>query len=389
MGADDVDLEEAIALRSKVQGEMDRNLNMQEVLKRPARWDHVSIILSLSLIVLSAGIMLVWSTIPLVWTIVTFVLYSFNYLIFFLPISRHPGEKMKERGPSPKRPIRGPLRYLLKKKRMFALEVGATMFLVGIVPLAASFYLLFGIGLVFTFYYGVFQSVYPMDLTFSLIVQILLIMGYLTLVVLVSPQSQGFTRIARSIKFQILTARSKGKPAYIWALAVSGIIFAILSLIAIGGILLPGRTLNSLMDFFEMNGSINLLWLLFILLTEFFIMRFLQSRGSRRMALALLEQEAQEMRVDCLEPLDAVIDAARSQKRPIDGKKIDEVLSDFYPLAIYDVVETNIFGRSPVFLVVPKVDLLLDEDVLRYVGLPHDMEGKPILDSLYEPETVM
>jgi len=31
--------------------------------------------------------------------------------------------------------------------------------------------------------------------------------------------------------------------------------------------------------------------------------------------------------------------------------------------------------------VVPKIDLLLDEEVLRYVGMPRDMDGNLILPS--------
>ena len=65
----------------------------------------------------------------------------------------------------------------------------------------------------------------------------------------------------------------------------------------------------------------------------------------------------------------------------MDGAAYEAVLYSYYPLAIYDVVETNIFGYSPVFLVVPKIDLLLDEEVLRYVGMPRDMDGNLILPS--------
>lgn len=376
-----VDLKDGIALRSLIQKDVDRNMRLRQVLETPRKWDNGSLFLSVFLLALSIAIMFIWSSIPLLWIIVTFVLYSFNYIIFFLPITRHPGEKRVERNEPPsKRDVGGPLRYLLKKKRKFALEVGATMFLVGMVPLALGFFLLFGTGLTFTIYYGILQNVYPSELTIGLIVQIVVIMAYFTLVTIVSPQSQGFTRIARSFKYRILTAHSKGKPAYIWAIAVSGVIVVVISLIAIGAILLPGRTLDSIIEFFRSNGSIPILLFLVILVSQFFIMRSFQSRGSRKMALALIDQELQELRTDCLAPLDALMEDARSRNIDrLDGSAYEAVLYSYYPLAIYDVVETNIFGHSPVYLVIPKMDLLLDEEVLRYVGLPRDMDGNLIL----------
>lgn len=383
MCMNNVDLKEVMILRSQVQHEIDRNLRLHHGLETPRRWDKSSLVLSGSLLAASIIIMLFWSSIPLLWVIVTFVLYSFNYLIFFLPISRHPGErKVEKRVERARKDIGGPLRYLLKKKRKFALEVGATMFLVGMVPLALGFFLLFGTGLAFTIYYGVLQDVYPIELTIGLIIQILIIMAYFVLVTIVSPQSQGFTKIARSFKYRILTAHSKGRPAYIWAIAVSGVIIVVISLIGIGAILLPGRTMNSIVEFFRSNGTIPVLLFLVILVSQFFIMRSFQSRRSRKMALALIEQEVQELRSECLAPLDALIEDARSKNlSQMDGAAYEAVLYSYYPLAIYDVVETNIFGYSPVFLVVPKIDLLLDEEVLRYVGMPRDMDGNLILPS--------
>lgn len=376
-----VEIQDAIKLRSQVQDELDLSMKMKEVVKAPGRWDKPSIVISVLMLVLSALIISIWSSVLIIWVIVTFILYSFNYIIFFLPISRHPGEKKVRKEPSPKRPLKGPLRYLLSKKRKFALEVGATMFLVGMVPLARSFFVLFGIGLIFTIYYGVIQSVLPMDLTIGLMAQIVVIMGYFVLVIMVNPQTQGFTRIARSFKFRILSSRSKGSPAYIWAIAVSGVIIVIISFVAIGAILLPGRTMNSLIDFFETNGSIPLLLVLAILMAEFYIMRTVQSQGSRRMALALIEKKIMDLRTACLEPLDALINGAETHNLSyVDSTEYENVLYAYYPLAVYDVVETNVFGYSPVFLVIPKIDLLLDEEALKYVGMPHDLDGKPIIE---------
>ena len=92
------------------------------------------------------------------------------------------------------------------------------------------------------------------------------------------------------------------------------------------------------------------------------------------------------MRTECLEPLNAMIDAARSKNlSQVDGEAFETVLYSYYPMAIYDVVETNIFGYSPVYLVVPKIDLLLDEEVLRHVGMPRDLDGNLIIKVAQSP----
>jgi hypothetical protein len=97
------------------------------------------------------------------------------------------------------------------------------------------------------------------------------------------------------------------------------------------------------------------------------------------MALALIEQKAEALRDDCLAPLDALIaDAEVDKEAKVDKGRFEKILCDFYQTAIYDVVETNLLGRMPVFLVVPNTDLLLDREALRYVGVPRDLEGRPV-----------
>ncbi|MDW5562429.1 MAG: hypothetical protein SA339_04310 [Methanomassiliicoccus sp.] len=366
-------------MRSRVQADIDRYRAMRRAVLSPAKYDGEFIVLTAALLIVSTLIMLTWYEALIVWAIVTFILYSFNYIVFFLPLTRHRGERREKRPLIPKRPIKEPLLFMLRYRRRFAVEVGLTMFLVGMVPLARSFFVLFGIGFVFTIIHGTLLGELPAGLTLNLIVQILVIMAYLLLVVIVSPQSQGFTKMARSLKYRILTARSKGRQAYIWAMVFAGSIVFVICVVAVGAILLPGKTLDLLIGFFQGNDISHILALAAILGAEFLIMRVLQSRASRQMALVLIDQRLQDLEQDCLQPLDALIDSDATRPT-VDGRSYEELMCTYCPMAVYDVVETNIFGYLPVFLVVPVIDLLLDEEVLRYVGLPRDMEGRPILD---------
>jgi hypothetical protein len=83
-----------------------------------------------------------------------------------------------------------------------------------------------------------------------------------------------------------------------------------------------------------------------------------------------------------LEPLDALIaDADARGTAKVDGERLEEVLCTFYPIAIYDVVETNLFGHLPVFLVVPDIELILDLEALRHVGGHRHQDGRPALEN--------
>lgn len=374
----DADLGKAMEIRSKVQGEADLYQRMLESVRVPGTKEHAYILAIVPLLIISTVVLIAWSEALVLWVIVTFFLYSFNYLVFFLPITRHPGWRRKRERPT-WRSVWSLIWYLLRERRGFAIEMGLTMFLVGMVPLARSFFVLFGFGLVFTLYHGMFTGELPMGLTVDLIVQILVIMGYLVMVVTISPQTQGFTQLVRDIKLRVRSARSKGMAAYAWALVLSSVLAVAVSLVAAGAILLPGKTIDTLNDFLQFDINVHILAFVVMLVAEFFVMRALQSRGSRHMALALIERKAEALRVECLVPLDALIAGARACKEVnVDKGRFEKILCDYYQTAIYDVVETNLLGRMPVFLVVPNTDLLLDREALRYVGVPRDLEGRPV-----------
>jgi hypothetical protein len=378
----EIDLRDAIVTRSRVQLEIDHYQRKREKVAAPNGWSKRQFLALVLLLAISAVFMYTWYEALVLWVIITFVLYSFNYIVFFLPITRHPGERRKRKPLIPKRPIKGPLQYLITKKRMFAVEVLVTMFLVGLVPLARSFFVLFGTALVFIVYHGVLLDELPTQLTTGLILQILVIMGYFILVVMISPQSQGFSDIARLIRHRIHSARSRGRSAYIWAVAASGILVIAISLMAVGAILLPGRTLDSLIMFLQGDDVLHILVSIAVLVAEFFVMRVFQSRGSRTMALALIDEKLRSLKADCLEPLDALIaDADARGTAKVDGERLEEVLCTFYPIAIYDVVETNLFGHLPVFLVVPDIELILDLEALRHVGGHRHQDGRPALEN--------
>lgn len=366
------DLNTAESFREEVLAEIARLEASLKHITKASKGYAIGYIIVMVLLVIAIPLIFLRPNVLLMWLIVAFFLYMFNYLIFFLPTSRHAGQKKAKEDPkAPKKSIKGPLRYLFKKKRRFAFEAGTTMFLVGMVPLALSFFIIFGIGLVFTVYYSYFQDIFPQSGALWVIIQILVIMVYFILIILVTPQSQGFSRIARSFKKRIGVARSRSRSAFAVILAITGIIVSVISIIGIGAILVPGTTFGKLVDFFQANGDENLVLLLSTLVLVFIIMRHFQAVGSRRMAANLVRNKIIELKSESLEPLDGIILRAKASPDPVfNVADFEKVKESYYNNAIYQLFESNFFGYSPVYLVVPRMDYVLDEKVMVYVGNP-------------------
>lgn len=374
-----IDIRSVAEARSMIKEEVDRLEEKRARIARPEVGEWRFVLAMVVLLTASTIILLAWPEALVLWVLGIFILYSFNYIVFFLPITRHHSGRKRKRSILD-RPVRGPLRHLLARPK-FLVEVGATMFLAGMVPLARSFLLLFGSGMTLILYHGTYNGDLPLQLTLYLVLQILVILVYFLLVVFLSPQSQGFTRIARSLKYKVLSARSEGRRAYILAMALSGALIVAISLVAVGAVLLPGRTMDSLIGFLGGNVLVLIPALAAVLAMEFFIMRVPQSVGSRKMAVDLLDDKVQALRCWCLEPLDEIItEAAMHNRSAVERARLEEVLCIYYPIVMYKVIETNIFGRLPVFLVAPDVDLLFDLEALRYVGVPRDRDGRPMID---------
>jgi fatty acid desaturase len=93
------DVREVMEMRSRVKSEVDLYHEMRKAVMAQDGRDGAYVASTLLLLVASAAIMATWYEALILWVIVTFLLYSFNYVVFFLPITRHPGERrVKERG---------------------------------------------------------------------------------------------------------------------------------------------------------------------------------------------------------------------------------------------------------------------------------------------------
>jgi len=353
-------------LRSEVRTEIAHEERLLARVKQPNRGYTMGYI---AVVVLLAVIVLIIFAQPngiLLWLIVAFILYSFNYIILFLPTTRKRRSEDACRRSYQIGDILKPVKFLLAHKRKLAIEVSLTMFLGGMVPLAASFFVIFGIGLFFALYFGYITGSMDPLVAQNIVIQILFIIFFFIMMLILEPHSQGFTRIATSMRGRISAARERSRAAFIGIMALAGLIIAVVAILFIGAMLLTGGTLGQLISV-EKWG--NLLLLILIFAIEIAVMRHFQAVSSRRMVRGLLEERLRSMRKDVLEPLEALV--VRLSGKEVVGKDkeiLEQLKRGFFSIATYDIVELNFFGYSPIFVVGPKLKYLLDPQVIPYLG---------------------
>ncbi len=317
-----------------------------------------------------------------VWLVSGILLYSYNFIILLIPTTTEARVKMREYvdlGSSFK-DFKELVSHLILKRRKLAIEIGLTVFLSGMVPLALSFYILFGVGIGFAIYLGFITNGIAFNAAVTILVQLVLIIAFLTVMVLLEPQAQGITRIARAMRVRLRHAKYRGRRAMtLISMAVIGIVAASTVLI-IGAVLIPGGTLIELFSDLEIPSKLGVVLIIAVLAVQVFVMRHFQVYSSRRMAANLLRERADRIETEVITP----IDLAMSQDTETEDQclLLENIKSSYYSWVIYDVVEQNLFGRSPIYLVAPRIGYIHNEKILDYVHpLPTNVH-KPTVDEV-------
>jgi hypothetical protein len=365
-----VPLEDMERFRAEAAEELSREKKMLEAINQPRNGFTVGWIIAFIILAVACIEILLVPDGVMFWIVIAFILYSFNFIIWFIPTSRNKGdstekEKLKLSGKT----VKGPVRYLLKKKKALGVEIGLTMFLSGMVPLALSFFILFGIGVVFASYFAFVRHLYDQNDVLTIIIQIFIILVFFVVLVMIKPQARGIGQTARTLKGKYGSARSRGKVAGLFIIAVIGVIVAVIGLLFVGAILRPGGTWQEIVDFLKADGSYNLLTIILVLIAEVVIMRHFQAVSGKRMARTLLEQRIQGLQDGTIAPLDAALaQANKATSTKVDLKVLDDAKTIFYSIVIYDIFEHNIFGYSPVYVVGPKMSVVMNEDALAHIN---------------------
>ncbi|MDD1743051.1 MAG: hypothetical protein LUO85_00325 [Methanomassiliicoccales archaeon] len=352
------------SFRQEVNREIAREEAMIERLSTPAKGYRLGAVATYALIAISLVVLFLHPNFLLLWLVVALLLYSYNFVFLLIPTSTTKKTSMRERVDLDKQwsQFKDVARHLIVNRKGLALEMALTVFLGGMVPLALSFTVIFGVGLAFAMNYGILSHTIDMALTNAIIIQIVLILLFYVLLMFFAPHAQGMTRIFRNFSTRFDKARSSGK----MAIAVVGVLLigliAITAVLFFGAILLPGSTLLELIIDPEMPQGLDVLSLAFILGAQVVIMRHFQGLSSRRMAINLLRKRIATLKKDVLEHIDGADPAGLDQVHR--DEEIEAARVRYCSMVIYDIAEHSFFGYAPVYMVAPGMRYAKEDKVL-------------------------
>lgn len=299
------------------------------------------------------------------WLFVGLLLYSYNFLILLIPTTTREKKGLSDRIDIDRRwkELKELTRHLISKRKRLAVEIGLTVFLGGMVPLASGFAVIFGIGLIFTMFFGFILPTIDQHIASAVVTQILLIMLFYVLMLVLEPHAQGFTRIAGSLRSRLGKAQASGLVALTLIVMLIAAWVAVSTIVFIGAILLPGGTLLNIYDA-EEEGGIDLQILLIVLIIQLIIMRHLQGISSRWMARNLLKDRIEKLKNRVLKQLGEYMTMRDGLDDESNGSRLESIKTEYRAIVIYDVVEQNFFGLASIFLVAPRLRYALDDTVL-------------------------
>jgi hypothetical protein len=357
--------EDLSSFKKEVSSEIASQKKMLQEIQAPNPRDKYGHLISIGLIILMAALIFIQNSLFILWLIIAILLYSYNYLIFFIPTtteSIRPDDG--DVTPSLIKERKWLALRLLLKKRKLAIEIGLTLFLGGILPVSLSFTIIFGLAMFFAVYFGFFMHIIAQDTLNFIMIQIILIILFYGMMLIIKPQAQGITNIVRSFKQKLEKARSKGKGAYLFVvLTVIGTIL-VASILVFGAMLLPGFLLPSLFDSLKMFPTIDPLTIAMVFVIQIVVMRHFQGIVSRRMAIKRLEEKLLELNNEVLVKLNELALVPESSEKDV---FLENLKSKYYSIAIYDLIAHDIFGYSKIYLFGVRLRYVLDEYVIAHI----------------------
>jgi hypothetical protein len=363
------------SFKKEVSAEIASEERMLHELQTPTSNDKYGHLISIGLIILMAYLIFQQNSVFILWLIIAILLYSYNYLIFFIPTtteSIRPDDKdvapilIKERKWFA-------LRLLLKKRKL-AIEIGLTLLLGGILPVALSFTIIFGLGLFFAVYFGFFTHIIAPETIDFIVIQITLILFFYVMMMIIKPQAQGITKIGRRFRQKLNVARSKGKAAHLVVIMTMIGVICVAGVLVIGAMLLPGLLLPSLWQDLNLFSTIDIPMIVLVFGIQLVVMRHFQGIISRRMAVKRLKNRLLDFNDDVLSKLNELESETEGPKKEA---ILEDLKSRYYSIAIYDLIEQDIFGYSRIYLFGLRLRYMLDEDVLAHINVATEENLEP------------
>jgi hypothetical protein len=130
--------------------------------------------------------------------------------------------------------------------------------------------------------------------------------------------------------------------------------------------LLPGFLLPPLWADLSRFSNIDIPMVLVVFFIQLVVMRHFQGIISRRMAVKRLKNRLSDLNRMVVVKLDQLSSAPEGE---INMAELEDLKSKYYSIAIYDLIEQDIFGYSRIYLFGVRLRYLLDEDVLNHINV--------------------
>ncbi|TAJ43413.1 hypothetical protein [Methanofollis fontis] len=294
------------------------------------------------------------------WIVASFLLYMVNPFMMFIPSG----------GAGPALPQRSEItEYIGKLKEIGAIKGAVTsntsgiieivwnLFFINSQPLAPGFWLIYSIDILFALFRAI-TGKFDLMITLIIAVQSIAIILFYAVIWGMKPYSPGFFRNVIDIRQDVKEGIQGGIRSTVTILAFIGVGAAIAGTLVIAAMLLPGMTLNTLMDFENITLFKSLLPIVPILLAQLIIVRTLQGRASR-----LLLTDVNQTRVSALREriLPAAERIARSSREDGDEycAQLEDLENEFMRLSVYRPESHRIGGGFTVYMIVPNLRLIL------------------------------
>ena len=358
--------DELTLFRSEVEEEIKREEKLVLKVEKRSEGQILSTAVACVFILIGSALIYLKPNVLLLWLVVGILLYSYNFIILLIPTTTVEKTKIKDRIDVGRLYIQFKeiASHLIFRRRRLAIEVGLTIFLGGMVPLALSFSIIFAIGLVYAINFGFLTNTIDMQLAGDIVTQIVLILLFYVLMLVLEPHAQGITRIARTIRARLKEAHSNNKLKFACLSILVGGLIVVCVVLFFGAILLPGNTLVELLSSDEVPFVVDIPDLFAVLFVQLMIMRHFQGMSSRWMAMSVLETRIEEMRNEVLAPLNRCINDDCKERNEEYIPDLGAIKAKYCGLAIYDIAEQNFFGYGSIFLVAPRFRYALDDAVL-------------------------
>jgi hypothetical protein len=249
-----------------------------------------------------------------------------------------------------------------------------TLLLGGIIPVSLSFTIIFGLAMFFAIYFGFFTHIIAPETINFIVIQITLIILFYGMMLILKPQAQGLTKIGRSFRQKIINARARGKGAYlVLLLTITGLV-SVASVLVFGAMILPGFLLPPLYQDLNLFPAIDIPTIIVVFAIQLVVMRHFQGIISRRLVLKRLENRISEFNNDVLVKLEELESLQEGDKKEA---VLEDLKSKYYSIAIYDLIEQDIFGYSRIYLFGLRLRYMLDEDVITHINVSPENGSKP------------